>query len=86
MSGKKKYSNELKYAIVNEYLSGHSGGYEQKAYEYFMSTARMDLDDHKGNTKNGVHTANMGGTWMCIVIWWRKLHHGVKKMHDETFA
>ncbi len=42
-------------------------GYEQKAYEYFMSTARMDLDDHKGNTKNGVHTANMGGTWMCIV-------------------
>lgn len=42
-------------------------GYTQKAYEYFMSTARMDLDDHKGNTRNGVHTANMGGAWMCIV-------------------
>jgi alpha,alpha-trehalose phosphorylase len=27
----------------------------------------MDLDDHKGNTRNGVHTANMGGTWMGIV-------------------
>lgn len=42
-------------------------GYYKKAYDYFMCTARMDLDDHKGNTKNGVHTANMGGTWMCIV-------------------
>lgn len=42
-------------------------GYYKKAYDYFMCTARMDLDDHKGNTRNGVHTANMGGTWMCIV-------------------
>lgn len=42
-------------------------GYRQKAYDYFMETARMDLDDCKGNTKNGVHTANMGGTWMSIV-------------------
>lgn len=42
-------------------------GYHEKAYEYFMKTSRMDLDDFKGNTKNGVHTANMGGTWMGIV-------------------
>jgi len=42
-------------------------GYRQKAFDYFMETARMDLDDYKGNTKNGVHIANMGGTWMCIV-------------------
>lgn len=42
-------------------------GYHQKAYEYFMSTARMDLDDYHGNTKHGIHAANMAGAWMCVV-------------------
>jgi alpha,alpha-trehalose phosphorylase len=42
-------------------------GYHDKAYEYFMNTARMDLDDCKGNTQNGVHAANMAGTWLCLV-------------------
>ncbi|MFL0267464.1 glycoside hydrolase family 65 protein [Candidatus Clostridium radicumherbarum] len=42
-------------------------GYLDKAYEYFMDTARLDLDNTHGNTKDGIHTANMGGTWMSIV-------------------
>jgi len=42
-------------------------GYFEKAYQYFMSTARMDLDDYHGNTKDGIHAANMAGTWMCVV-------------------
>lgn len=42
-------------------------GYSEKAYEYFIDTARLDLDDTHGNTKDGVHTANMGGTWMAMV-------------------
>lgn len=42
-------------------------GYQQKACEYFAGTARMDLDDHNGNTADGIHTANMAGTWMGIV-------------------
>ncbi|MBO8156570.1 MAG: glycoside hydrolase family 65 protein [Bacillaceae bacterium] len=40
----------------------------QKAYQYFIETARLDLDDTKGNTKDGLHMANMGGTWMAIVF------------------
>lgn len=43
-------------------------GYMDKAYKYFIKTARLDLDDTHGNTKDGVHTANMGGTWMAIVF------------------
>lgn len=39
----------------------------EKAYGYFMDTALMDITDMQGNTKDGVHTANMGGTWMSIV-------------------
>ena len=42
-------------------------GYHEKAYDYFIKTARMDLDDYNGNTHHGVHTANMAGSWMSIV-------------------
>lgn len=42
-------------------------GYYDKAYEYFINTARMDLDNTHGNSKDGIHAANMAGTWMCLV-------------------
>ncbi|WP_194540635.1 glycoside hydrolase family 65 protein [Paenibacillus sp. JZ16] len=42
-------------------------GNMNKAYEYFIETARLDLDNTHGNTKDGLHMANMGGTWMSIV-------------------
>lgn len=42
-------------------------GYSHKAYDYFLRSVRTDLDDHKGNTRDGVHIANMAGTSMCIV-------------------
>ncbi|AKU23051.1 glycoside hydrolase family 65 protein [Massilia sp. NR 4-1] len=41
-------------------------GYEGKAYDYFMETARLDLDNTHGNTHYGVHTAAMAGTWMGV--------------------
>lgn len=43
-------------------------GYLDKAYDYFIETARLDLDNTHGNTKDGLHMANMGGTWMAIVF------------------
>ncbi len=43
-------------------------GYADKAYDYFMRTARLDLDDTHGNVKDGVHIANMAGTWMGVVM------------------
>lgn len=42
-------------------------GYEKKAYDYFNETVRLDLDNTHGNTKDGLHMANMGGTWLAIV-------------------
>lgn len=39
----------------------------QKAYDYFTETVRLDLDNTHHNTKDGIHTANMGGTYMGIV-------------------
>ena len=42
-------------------------GYSDQAYEYFMHSARCDLDDLHGNTKHGVHCASMAGSWLSIV-------------------
>jgi alpha,alpha-trehalose phosphorylase len=41
-------------------------GYREKAYAYFMETARLDLDNTHGNTEYGVHTAAMAGTWLGV--------------------
>lgn len=54
-------------------------GYEDKAYKYFIETARLDLDNTHNNTKDGVHIANMGGTWMAIVYGFAGLR--IKKDH-----
>ena len=42
-------------------------GDKAKAYEYFRKTARLDLENTHSNTKDGLHMANMGGTWLAIV-------------------
>lgn len=48
-------------------IMGARVGYVDKAYDYFIETARLDLDNTHGNTKDGLHMANMGGTWLAIV-------------------
>ena len=42
-------------------------GYADKAYRYFVDGVRADLDDHHGNTRHGVHTAGMAGSWLGVV-------------------
>ncbi|MDR0386914.1 MAG: family 65 glycosyl hydrolase [Treponema sp.] len=42
-------------------------GFREKAYAYFGDSAMLDLYNTHGNTKDGIHTANMGGVWMAIV-------------------
>jgi alpha,alpha-trehalose phosphorylase len=41
-------------------------GMPDKARDYFGTSAQMDLLDTHGNTKDGIHTANMGGAVMGI--------------------
>ena len=42
-------------------------GLLDEAYSFFRQTALMDLNDFKNNTKDGVHSACLGGCWMTIV-------------------
>ncbi len=43
-------------------------GYHKKAYNYFLQTVRLDLDNYHNNTQHGVHIACMAGSWMCIIF------------------
>jgi maltose phosphorylase len=42
-------------------------GYEEKAYEMYMRTSRLDLDDYNHEAHEGLHITSMAGTWMSIV-------------------
>ena len=40
---------------------------EEKAYEFYLRTSRLDLDDYNNDTEDGLHITSMAGTWMSIV-------------------
>ncbi len=42
-------------------------GMEEKAYEMYLRTARLDLDDYNNDTEDGCHITSMAGTWMAFV-------------------
>lgn len=39
----------------------------EKAYRYYARTVSLDLEDIQKNTRDGIHAANMGGTWMATI-------------------
>ncbi|WP_158797092.1 glycoside hydrolase family 65 protein [Pedobacter sp. L105] len=39
----------------------------KKAYEFYLRTSRLDLDDYNNDTEDGLHITSMAGTWMSIV-------------------
>ena len=42
-------------------------GRQEKAYEMYLRTARLDLDDYNNDTCDGLHITSIGGTWMAFV-------------------
>jgi maltose phosphorylase len=38
-----------------------------KAYELYLRTSRLDLDDYNHEVKEGLHITSMAGTWISIV-------------------
>ncbi len=50
------------FGILAAELGDHT-----KAYGYFGDSAVTDLENKKGNTKDGIHAANMAGSWLSIV-------------------
>ncbi|TCO09687.1 family 65 glycosyl hydrolase domain-containing protein [Natronoflexus pectinivorans] len=42
-------------------------GKQEKAYELYLRTSRLDLDDYNNEVHEGLHITSMAGTWMSIV-------------------
>ncbi len=59
------HDSSLSYAVFS--ILAAQLGNPDRAYEYFTETAALDLDDSHKNTRDGIHAANMGGTWLATV-------------------
>ncbi|MCW3805423.1 family 65 glycosyl hydrolase domain-containing protein [Plebeiibacterium marinum] len=53
-------------------------GRTEKAYEMYLRTSRLDLDDYNAEVHEGLHITSMAGTWMSIVEGF-----GGKRAYDE---
>ena len=42
-------------------------GRMDQAYEFYLRTSRLDLDDYNKEVEEGLHITSMAGTWMSIV-------------------
>lgn len=52
-------------AGVHSVVASRVGLY-RKAYELFMRTARLDLDDTNDDTSDGLHITSMSGSWLGL--------------------
>jgi maltose phosphorylase len=53
-------------SCVHSILSSRIGNID-KAYELYLRTARLDLDDYNNEVSEGLHITSMAGTWLAIV-------------------
>ncbi len=51
---------------VHSIIASKIGRFE-KAYEMYLRTARLDLDDYNHEADEGLHITSMAGTWMSVV-------------------
>ena len=42
-------------------------GLMEKAYELYLRTARLDLDDYNREVEEGCHVTSMAGSWLAVV-------------------
>jgi maltose phosphorylase len=53
-------------ACIHSIVASRVGNIE-KAYELYLRTARLDLDDYNNEVSDGLHITSMAGTWLAIV-------------------
>ena len=60
-------------------------GYKEQAYEFYLRTARLDLDDYNNDTEEGCHITSMAGTWMSVVKGFGGMKIKEGKLHFNPF-
>jgi maltose phosphorylase len=53
-------------ACIHSIIASRIGNIE-KAYELYLRTARLDLDDYNNEVSDGLHITSMAGTWLAVV-------------------
>jgi len=53
-------------ACIHSILASRIGNIK-KAYELYLRTSRLDLDDYNNEVAHGLHITSMAGTWLAIV-------------------
>jgi len=56
-------------------------GDRQKAYELYLQTARLDLDDYNNEVADGLHITSMAGTWLAIIQGFAGMRVKEDKLH-----
>jgi len=49
-------------------------GLEDDAYNFYLRTSRLDLDNYNNDTEDGLHITSMAGTWMSLVEGFAGMH------------
>ena len=49
-------------------------GLKEKAYELYLRTARLDLDDYNHEVDEGCHVTSMAGSWLSVVEGFGGMH------------
>ncbi|MDO5732626.1 MAG: glycosyl hydrolase family 65 protein [Eubacteriales bacterium] len=57
-------------------IMGLRSGRPEEAYENFLRSALIDIEDKHRNTREGLHAAAAGGSWQCLVMGFAGLHLG----------
>ncbi|MEJ7645461.1 MAG: glycoside hydrolase family 65 protein [Chryseolinea sp.] len=60
-------------------------GYKERAYEFYLRTARLDLDNYNNDTEEGCHITSMAGTWMSVVKGFGGMRVRNGKLHFNPF-
>ncbi len=56
---------------------------KDKAYELYLKTARLDLDNYNNDTEDGCHITSMAGTWMSVVEGFGGMRVVKEKLHFD---
>jgi len=56
-------------------------GRTKQAYQFYLRTSRLDLDDYNKEVEQGCHITSMAGTWMSIV----EGFGGMRVKNDQLF-
>ena len=60
------------------------GNYD-KAYEMYLRTSRLDLDDYNNDTEDGLHITSMAGTWLSVIQGFGGMRIKEDKLHFSPY-